>query len=109
MCSRRRTKEERQQGDGTCEVGSHPGDVSPYGVLDMGGNVGEFTADPYVQRGNADDPNAIEIRGHVIRGGSWLEDDSIASSSAIYRASSEGEGGKGDVYWNASAGFRCAR
>jgi formylglycine-generating enzyme required for sulfatase activity len=104
----RRTKEERQQGDGTCEVGSHPGDVSPYGVLDMGGNVREFTADPYVQRGNAEDSDAIGIFGHVIRGGDWGEDESVASSSALHRLMSENESGKGDVYWGDSTGFRCA-
>ena len=106
MCGERRTTEERQQGDGTCEVGSHPGDVSPYGVLDMGGNVGEFTADPYVYR-NSDERD--EIRGHVTRGGDWREGDSSARSCALIRSFSECESEKGDVSWYDSMGFRCAR
>jgi formylglycine-generating enzyme required for sulfatase activity len=31
-------------------VASHPGDVSPYGVLDMAGNVNEWTSTPSRER-----------------------------------------------------------
>jgi eukaryotic-like serine/threonine-protein kinase len=47
---------------GTWEVATHPGDVSPYGVLDMTGNAEEWTLTPASGRG---------IR--VVRGGAALE------------------------------------
>jgi len=37
----------RAIGDGAAPVGTHPGDVSPYGVYDMLGNVPEWVADWY--------------------------------------------------------------
>ncbi|HUQ01654.1 MAG TPA: SUMF1/EgtB/PvdO family nonheme iron enzyme [Kofleriaceae bacterium] len=42
-------------------VGSHPGDVSPYGVLDLAGNVHEWTS-------------SVDEAGLIItRGGNWAE------------------------------------
>lgn len=43
----------------TAPVGSFPEGASPYGALDMIGNVYEWTSDPH------------ESRGRVVRGGSW--------------------------------------
>lgn len=37
-------------GDGPYPVGTMEGDVSPCGVMDMGGNVSELTVDPYAPR-----------------------------------------------------------
>lgn len=47
--------------EGTCAVGTSLGDKSPYGILDMGGNVHEWTSTEYRD-------------GRVIRGGSWYVD-----------------------------------
>jgi len=49
----------------TAPGGLHPGDESPYGVLDLGGHRSEFTKIPYV----LDDPNAPAV--YRKRGGSW--------------------------------------
>ena len=49
--------------NGSADVGSHPGDASPYGVLDLGGNVQEWTSSH--ARGDG-------VR--IIRGGGVLED-----------------------------------
>ena len=46
---------------GTAEVGTHPEDRSPMGVLDMAGNVQEWTS-------------SVDARGlAIVRGGSWAE------------------------------------
>ena len=61
----------------TTEVGSYPNGASPYGVLDMAGNVSEWVADWYDggyyssqdKWSNPTGPNTGIYR--VIRGGSW--------------------------------------
>ncbi len=58
------------QVDDTAPVGSYPNGVSPYGVLDLAGNVWEFTDTLWV---TGDDES------FVIRGGSWQSGgDSLA-------------------------------
>jgi len=47
--------------DGTPDVGTHPDDVSPYGVLDLAGGVMEWTA-------TSETPNT-----KIVRGGNWGE------------------------------------
>jgi formylglycine-generating enzyme required for sulfatase activity len=53
--------------EGTCEVGSFPSGKSPFGVLDMAGNVAEWTSglksENYLAQGTGDE--------RVTRGGSW--------------------------------------
>jgi eukaryotic-like serine/threonine-protein kinase len=65
-----------QLGSTTAEVGSHPEGASPYGVLDMAGNVREWVADwydeDYYQDSPTVDPTGPESgRTRVFRGGSY--------------------------------------
>jgi formylglycine-generating enzyme required for sulfatase activity len=52
----------------TTAVGVYPQGASPYGVLDMAGNVWEWTLTEYASRKSDDESNS-QVR--VVRGGSW--------------------------------------
>lgn len=67
----------------TTPVGSYPGSASPYGVLDMAGNVWEWCVDWYDEnyysnspKLNPKGPDAGEY--HILRGGSWFNDRAFA-------------------------------
>ena len=96
----------RNWGDvATDSVGAHPSGASPYGLLDMGGNVWEWCADWYDEKyyevSPARDPKGPSTgRAHVVRGGSWDSRPSVLSCSCRnwgYRGYREGD-----------FGFRCA-
>ncbi|HSS02669.1 MAG TPA: bifunctional serine/threonine-protein kinase/formylglycine-generating enzyme family protein [Kofleriaceae bacterium] len=53
--------------DFASDVGSHPGDVSPYGVLDLTGNVREWTS----SRGSV--PGTRIVRGGSVLGGEGVD------------------------------------
>ncbi len=61
----------------TAPVGSYPDGASPYGVLDMAGNVWEWVADEFDQRYYYDSPSqnplgpSLTGTRRVFRGGSW--------------------------------------
>ncbi len=69
----------------TTEVGSYPNGASPYGALDMAGNIWEWTADWYA-RTYYSSPPSINPQGpdsgifRVLRGGAWSYRDTYARS-----------------------------
>lgn len=87
--------------DFTAPVGSYLDGASPYGALDMGGNVWEWVADPYrdypyiklKDYGNGDDV--------VMRGGSWYS--FFRSDVRVSRRA-----WNTPVYRRYDVGFRCA-
>ena len=96
--------------EGTAPVGSFPAGASPFGVMDLIGNVSEWLADEYAgyDAGSVADPPpvttdaAADQKHYNLRGGSWLSAEP-QKLRAAYRG------------WNLGAvrdmvnGFRCAR
>jgi len=87
---------------GTTPVGSFPGGASPYGVMDMAGNVAEWTSDWFKAYPGGDfySPYFGE-KYRVIRGGGWFSDQKLVRTTE--RSCSGVELANDDV------GFRCAR
>lgn len=90
---------------GVTAVGSYGGGVSPFGVLDMAGNVWEWTSSlylpyPYDPNDGREDLNARGSR--VERGGSWYY--------SPWHARTTRRTAVGHIYRRISdLGFRCAR
>jgi formylglycine-generating enzyme required for sulfatase activity len=86
----------------TAPVGDFPEGKSPYGVMDMAGNVWEWTADwykPYPGNEHVNDMYGEKFR--VIRGGSWSSNMDLARSSVRGKAAPD----QRQDY----IGFRCAK
>jgi formylglycine-generating enzyme required for sulfatase activity len=93
-------------GGGTAPVGSKPEGVSPYGALDMAGNVWEWMADwydedYYSQSPERNPPGPDSGRYRVVRGGSW--------DNAQRHARCTSRDGYGPRLRDNRMGFRCAR
>jgi formylglycine-generating enzyme required for sulfatase activity len=89
----------------TTQVGSYPSGASPYGALDMAGNVWEWVSDWYSNTyyqsspsSNPGGPSSGDYR--VLRGGSW-------GNSGWYVRAADRFGGS-PVDGNGYIGFRCA-
>jgi formylglycine-generating enzyme required for sulfatase activity len=80
-------------------AGSHLGGASPYGVLDMSGNVEEWVADWYADTVSELSPRAGA--SHVLRGGGWLTVPSLGRTTSRNWGSVREAG--------PNVGFRCAR
>jgi serine/threonine-protein kinase len=91
----------------TTPVGSYPDGASPYGALDMTGNVWEWVADLYDNNyysvspyDNPPGPSSGDF--HVMRGGSFILNWSLV------RATSRFAEGPSRSEYDAEYGFRCA-
>ena len=86
----------------TTIVGSFPDGASPYGAMDMAGNVSEWTTDWYeAYPGSTFVSPYYGKKYRVIRGGGWFSDQKLVR--ATERSCSSVELHNDDV------GFRCAR
>jgi sulfatase modifying factor 1 len=78
-------------------VGSYPQGASPYGLLDMTGNVWEWVSTPYSP--SSMEPESKTLR--IVKGGGWTSDKKLAQISfrnVVYPAMK-----------NPTIGFRCAK
>lgn len=73
--------------DSTSPVGLFPYGASPYGALDMAGNVWEWCVDRYWnQDDQATTSHSSTSQARVLRGGSWRDDINLAKVSSRDRA-----------------------
>jgi formylglycine-generating enzyme required for sulfatase activity len=90
----------------TTKVGSYPQGASPYGVLDMAGNVWEWVNDWYKEDYYIDSPlenpmGPTSGSSRVVRGGWW--------KNSLSRLRSANRGYNNPLSADSNRGFRCAR
>jgi formylglycine-generating enzyme required for sulfatase activity len=90
----------------TTAVGSYPDGASPYGVMDMAGNVREWLNDWYQEDYYSVSPDSNPqgpARGNyrMLQGGSWSNGD--------YNVRLARRGNNHTGYWSNNVGFRCVR
>ena len=84
-------------------MGSHPWDVSPYGVYDLAGNVSEWTASHYLPYpGNRLRDARWSSFSYVVRGGSALLEGPFNARAAMRSVAYPD-------YVHRTIGFRCVR
>jgi formylglycine-generating enzyme required for sulfatase activity len=87
---------------GTTIVGSFPDGASPYGLMDMAGNVSEWTSDWYeAYPGSTCTSGYFGKKYRVIRGGGWFSDAHLVRTT-------ERSCSTVDLH-NDDVGFRCVR
>ena len=95
---------------GTTAVGSFPAGASSYGVMDMAGNVWEWTSDwfqPYPGYPGGDgEAQYFGERFRVIRGGGWFSGKDLTGFSLVRTTERSASGVE---LANDDVGFRCAR
>ena len=84
-------------------VGTYPGDRSPYGVMDMAGNVSEWVAEPFAPPpgGDLNDRRGYDKALRVARGNSWGNRDYSTPVAIRYPYEA--------TRVDSVIGFRCAR
>ena len=90
----------------TAPVGKYPAGASPYGILDMAGNVWELCADWYQADGYAHAPDRdpsgpLKGEARILRGGSWYN-----HSADYFRCANRYRYTPND--WDIDIGFRLA-
>jgi eukaryotic-like serine/threonine-protein kinase len=91
-----------QVGDVT-KTGSYPAGASPYGVLDLAGNVAEWVSDWYGSYQLYNDPNPQGVNDgkyRLLRGGSYMMDEYMLRTAERYWSSA--------YFTSEDTGFRCA-
>lgn len=96
---------------GVAEVGSYASGASPYGVMDMAGNLWEwvknwYTEDYYEISPSSNPPGPSTGSEKGVRGGSWFNRPRYMRSANRHRRAPDYAGADHGFY---HYGFRCAR
>jgi formylglycine-generating enzyme required for sulfatase activity len=94
-----------RQVDQTTPVDRYQQGKSPYGVMDMGGNVWEWTLSDW-ERGTTTDE---ERRSILLRGGSWSSDSPLSLQAANRRPDDPNTRLDPGYRHHVTVGFRCVR